>query len=237
MEEIKKSLKGNFPLIAALSSIGYLMYYFYQLSIANYYGYPEEYIVFDLGTLLRTFAFFFILGLIVIAPMFLYSALIGKRWLVVIFALTLTCIYFNVFAFVNPLTFFGEGKAIKMSTLFGYVTIPILSFYIILSYFDEVRHPQSGLFVTIILAFLIYSGPNYVGSFYSYAKPQYFLMEKNREYVLLSSIGGRMVFGSCDKSGVRFLQKDSSSEEVLIPVKSKEEIIKIRDCFYNRGLK
>ena len=86
MEEIKKILKSNFPLIAVLTSIGYLMSYYYQLSLANYYGYPEEYIAFDLDTLLRTFALFFTLALIMLTPLFLTpQKSISSGWLSLVF--------------------------------------------------------------------------------------------------------------------------------------------------------
>lgn len=237
MEELKKILKSNFPLITILTSIGYLMSYYYQLSIANYYGYPEEYVVFDLDTLLRTFAFFFLLALVALAPMFLSSSFIGKGWLNFIFSFVLISIYLSVFSFVNPFTFFGAEKAISLTTIISYAMIPSMSFYIITSYFDDVRHPRSGLFVMVIFAFLIFTGPNYIGAFSSYAKSQYFQLAQNEKYVLLSSSGGRLVFGSCDDKGVKFLLKDSSSVEMLTPVKPKENIIKIRDCFFNRNFK
>lgn len=237
MEELKKSLKSNFPLVAILTSVGYLISYNYQLSIANYYGYPEEYIAFDLDTLLRTFAYFFALTLVIFVPMLLYSSSISKAWLVLIFAIILASIYLMVFSSVNPFTFFDDKKAIGLSAIFGYATIPIMSFYIILSYFDEIRHPRSGLFVVVISAFLLQTGPNLIGVFSSYAKSQYFQLKENEKYILLSSNGGRLIFGSCDATGVSFLLKDSSSVGELTSIKSKEPVEKIRDCFFNRNFK
>lgn len=237
MEELKKALKGNFPLVAILTSVGYLVSYFYQLSIANYYGYPEEYIAFDLDVLLRTFAYFFALALIIFAPMLLYPSSMSKGWLVLIFGLILISLYLRVFSAVNPFSFFNDKKAIGMTTIFGYATVPIFSFYIILSYFDDIKHPKSGVFVLVVSAFLLNTGPNLIGSFSSYAKSQYFQLKQDEKYVLLSSNGGRMIFGSCDSSGVSFLLKDVSSVGELTSIKSKEQLNKIRDCFFNRDFK
>lgn len=237
MEDIKKILKSNLPLAAIFTSIGYLVSYYYQLSIANYYGYPEEYIVFDLDTLLRTLAYFFVLALILLSPIYLTSSLISNRWLVLVFAFVLVVVYVLVFSFVNPFAFFNDKKAINITTFTGYAVIPIMSFYIIASHFDEVKHPKSGVFVIVICTFLLYTGPNFIGKFSSYAKSQYFHLLEDEAYVLLSSNGGRLVFGSCDGAGVKFQLKDSSSVGTLIPVKSKENNIKIRDCFFNRDFK
>lgn len=238
MEEIKKILKSNFPLIAVLTSIGYLMSYFYQLSLANYYGYPEEYIAFDLDTLLRTFALFFTLALIMLTPLFLTpQKSISSGWLSLVFLLFLFFIYGVIFSFANPFTFFANGKAISLPTIVGYPIIPAVTFYTLLSYFDKVRHPKLGMFAIVLLAFAIYSIPNLIGTFSSYAKVRYFHLEKDAQYVLLSSSGGRLIFGTCNANGVSFLLKDSSSVGELIPVKTKTEGIKIRDCFFNRDFK
>lgn len=237
MEELKKSLKTNFPLVAILTSVGYLTSYYYQLSIANYYGYPEEYISFDLDTLLRTFAYFFALALVVFAPMILYPSSIRKRWLVLIFSFILILLYLIVFSAANPFTFFNNKKAIGLIAIFGYATIPVMSFYIILSYFDGNRHPKSGIFALVISAFLLNTGPNLIGAFSSYAKSHYFQLKQDEKYILLSSNGGRLIFGSCDASGVNFLLKDTSSVGELIPVKSRKKIETIRDCFFNRDFK
>lgn len=237
MEEIKKILKSNFPLIAFLTSIGYLMSYYYQLSIANYYGYPEEYIAFDLNNLLRTFALFFTLSLIIFVPLSLAPSKNNNGRLVLAFLLTLIFIYGLIFSFANPFTFFAHGKAINLLTIVGYMTIPVGAFYALLSYFDGVRHPRSGVFTIVFLAFTIYTIPNVVGSFSSYAKVNYFHLESDARYVLLSSTGGRLIFGACNADGVSFLLKDSSSVDGLTPVKTNNEGIKIRDCFFNRDFK
>lgn len=110
MEEIKKILKSNFPLIAFLTSIGYLMSYYYQLSIAKYYGYPEEYIAFDLNNLLRTFALFFILSLVIFVPLSLAPSKNNNGRLVLVFLLTLIFIYGLIFSFANPFTFLQTEK-------------------------------------------------------------------------------------------------------------------------------
>lgn len=237
MEEIKKIFKSNFPLIAFLTPVGYLMSYYYQLSIANYYGYPEEYIAFDLDTLLRTFAFFFTLTLIIFVPLSLAPSKSNNSWLALAFLLLLFFIYGLIFSFANPFTFFANGKAIGLSTIIGYSIIPVVTFYIILSYFNGVKHPKTGMFAIMLLAFSIYTIPNLVGSFSSYAKVKYFHLEKDVRYVLLSSTGGRLIFGACDTNGVSFLLKDSSSVGELVPFKTKNEGVRIRDCFFNREFK
>lgn len=237
MEELKKNLTSNLPLVAILTSVGYLVSYYYQLSIANYYGYPEEYITFDLDSLLRTFAYLFALALIIFAPMLLYFTAVSKRFMILIFAIVLVSMYLRVFTAVNPFTFFDDKKAIGVSTIFGYTTIPILSFYIILSYFDKIRHPKSGIFVLVISAFLLNTGPKIIGAFSSYAKSQYFQMQQDEKYILLNSNGGRFIFGSCEPTGVKFLLKDASSVGELTSITSKEQTEKIRDCFFNRDFK
>ncbi|EOI2369665.1 TPA: hypothetical protein ACK1V4_002489 [Klebsiella aerogenes] len=237
MEEIKKILKSNFPLIAFLTSIGYLMSYFYQLSIANYYGYPEEYISFDLDALLRTFALFFTIALIIIAPLSLISTKNNKGWLALIFLLFLFFIYLAVFSPVNPLTFFVGGKAISLPVIIAYAIVPVATFYTLLTYINGARYPKLSVFSIMLLAFSIYTGPNLVGTFSSYAKLKYFHLDKESQYVLLSSSGSRMIFGACDTKGVRFLLKESSTVGELIPFNTQNEGVKIRDCFFNRDFK
>lgn len=237
MEEFKRSLKSNLPLIAILTSIGYLMCYYYQLSIANYYGYPEEYIAFDLNTLLKTCALFFLLALVTLGPISLSPSHTKKLWILLIFEAVLLLIYLSVFSVVNPFSFFSNTKAISLTIIMGYAIIPVLSFYIILSYFEGVRFPKSGISIVITASFLIYSIPNAIGAFSSYAKSQYFQLAKNEQFILLSSSGNRLIFGSCNESGVKFLLKNDSTSEILIPVKTKEQVTKIRDCFFNRDFK
>lgn len=237
MDELKKFIKGNIPLIAALTSLGYLVSYYYQLSLASYYGYPEEYISFDLDTILRTLAFFLLLIIIAIAPLFLLTQFLGKKWTYLVFFCILLTIYLTIFKFVNPFTFFSVHRAISIIIVLAYLTLPLSFLYILQSYLSDISDNRTGFFLIIITAIMVYIVPSFIGQISAYAKKQYFQLDQQKNYILLSSSGDKLIFGSCSKSGVKFMLKDNSSVESLTPVKDKEEIRKIRECFFYRDFK
>lgn len=237
MDELKNIIKSNISLITALTSLGYMVSYFYQLSVAIYYGYPEEYISFDLDTLLRTMAFFLLLALIVIAPLVLISQLLSKKWVLLLSVIIMFVIYFIIFQAVNPFSFFSIRRAISLMAVISCPLMIISCIYTYLSRLNGVRNRMIDVTLIISFVFLIYQVPTLIGKLSSYAKENYFHLEEGKDYILLSSSGDKLIFGSCDRFGVNFILKDSSSVGVLTPIKNKDEKIKIRDCFFNRNFK
>lgn len=230
----KKTLTDKFPFLAGITALGYMIAYFFQVGIAAYYGYPEDFIFFDLSTLLKSIAIIYCILIIFIAPASLLSILNHKKWLYLIIGPLLGVIlYYCSFGMQNPFTFFNEKTAISLIIASQTVTLPIMCAML---YFNSSRKHLSSISNLSIIAFLaltLVAAPALIGQVLSYKKDTFYQLKDKENFILLSSSGGKMVFGKCTKGEKEFLLTDTSPNLSLQIITSQETHDKIKNCFFN----
>ncbi len=230
---LKKIITDKFPLLAGITALGYLVIYFHQVGFSIYYGYPEDFIFFDLSTLLKSAAILYAFAILVIFPISMLGILKHKKTAYSLIILITSLIYFSVFETRNPLTFFTSNTSITLLNISLLFILPFSYMHSIRQAFKKDALLIQKLLLIVITGLNLVIVPSLIAKISSFKKPDYYQLKDNESFVLLSSSGGKMIFGSCNNGNKTFLLTDTSPTLTLVEISSKIEKDKIRDCYFN----
>lgn len=228
----KKVISDKFPFLAGTTALGYLIAYFFQVGIALYYGYPEDFIFFDLSTLLKSIAILYTALILFVAPISLLGVFKFKKILYLVAPVLSIALYYVSFGLQNPLVFFNNTTSISYMIIISTFSLPIFYANLIINSLEGSLQSMSRLFLMAVTALSLVTVPFFIGQVTSFKVNTYYQLKNKEDFILLSSSGGKMVFGKCINGEKEFFLSDTSPNLSLQPITSKEIRNKIRDCYF-----
>ncbi|HCT5582436.1 TPA: hypothetical protein OT143_001897 [Enterobacter kobei] len=236
MNDILTFFKKNIPLLAILSSVGYLVSYFYQLAFSAFYGYPEEYVMFDLVTALKSLSLFFVcIAMIASICIFISSIKLKKIIPPVVFFLT-GVIFVTIFGVDDLGVIFYKNSPISLLSVISFFIIGAPFSMVLIDILDGKKLDVYAYGGFIIMAsMMVFTVPTMLGKLQAYSKTEYYSLNGRSEYILLASSGDGMVFGSCVNGFTKYLFISGDKNLAVTPVGKIKDNVKVRDCFYFRN--
>ncbi|MDN0093878.1 hypothetical protein [Yersinia rohdei] len=222
-----RSIKNDLTLVTVISIVSYGVVYFFQSGIAQYFGYPVDFINVDLTMLIKTiFAFFIALTFLanLLDIHFAFTHLSIRQNII-------TCI---VFFFLFSLYFMGSFNPLA-SFFYGYIAVPVhlmlSSITLVMSLVFIAKLSKNNFsefsFKSFLIAiFLIMLTPYSLGWLSAYKTKNIFSSDN---LYLLNSYGSFLVLGECDNGKSSFILTEGN-QGLKFSISDSDSVTKFKKC-------
>ncbi|MEI9650761.1 hypothetical protein V5037_02250 [Enterobacter ludwigii] len=252
-------LKNDLTVIPVATLLAYGSSYFYQLGVADYYGYPSILIINDLNSFFNGIlglGIFLSLGALIMSLLAWVNNKNLGFWpglTIVIISFAITYLYF--IGFNKPSDVFHNGRSISILTCMTIIFFPI-NYYNLLSSMiyrnktkDIKNHMKNNAgpyikkpffsylsklelsFLLVAFAGMIASISYSSGKLINYLSVELYILKDSNDAILLNSFSDRIIIGECSNNKPNYLIKKSDGNLTLNKVTDKTELRKIKSCF------
>lgn len=257
-------LKNDLTVIPVATLLAYGSSYFYQLGVADYYGYPRIFITNDLNSFFNGMlglVIFLSLGALIMSLLAWANSKNLGFWpglTIVIGSFAITYIYF--IGFNKPSDVFPNGRSISSLTCMAVIFLPINYYNMVSSiiYRNQTKilkehlKDNTGLyakkpffnylskleisFLLITFVVMIAAISYSSGKLVNYSSEELYILRDSKSSILLNSFSDRIIIGECSNNQPTYLIKKSDENLTLIKVTDNIELRKIKSCFEANAL-
>jgi hypothetical protein len=222
-----RSIKNDLTLVTVISIVSYGVVYFFQSGIAQYFGYPVDFINVDLTMLIKTIFAFFI-ALVFSASLldihFFIDRLNIKQNIIICTA------FFYVFSLYimssfNPLASFFYGyMAVPVHLVLSSITLVMSLVFI--AKLSKSNFSEFSFKSFLIAIFLIMLTPYSFGWLSAYKTKSIFTSDS---LYLLNSYGSFLVLGECDNGKSSFILTEGN-QNLKFSISDSDSVAKFKKC-------
>lgn len=257
-------LKNDLTVIPVATLLAYGSSYFYQLGVADYYGYPSILITNDLNSFFNGIlglGLFLSLGALIMSSLAWANNKNLGFWpglTIVIISFAITYLYF--IGFNKPSDVFHNGRSISILTCMAIIFFPI-NYYNVLSsiiYRNKTKDINNHIknnagpyihkpffsylsklefsFLLVIFVGMIAAISYSSGKLINYLSVELYVLKDSNRSILLNSFSDRIILGECRNNKPIYLIKKSDENISLNKITDKTELRKIKSCFEMNSL-
>lgn len=256
-------MKNDLSIIPLTTVLAYGMSYFYQLGVADYYGYPSVFIVNDLNSFFNAtlgLGLFIFISLFIILLLSWANKSNKGAWLPLsILIISYSATYLFFVGFNRPSSIFPDDGSITILTVMTFIFWPInyfniysavinrkksieakeylsgkVTFYDMKIDYQYLTKNQIIIFASLFII-MILSISYSSGKVYSYIKNDLYVLQNEENVFMLNSFSDRIIFGACTKDGVKYIQTKNDEKITISLISNQSELKKIKRCFELRG--
>ncbi|EPC8046412.1 hypothetical protein ACR3GP_002803 [Yersinia enterocolitica] len=222
-----RSIKNDLTLVTVISIVSYGVVYFFQSGIAQYFGYPVDFINVDLTMLIKTiFAFFIALA---------FSAtLLDIHFSIARLSIKQNIVICIAFFFIFSLYIMGSFNPLA-SFFYGYIAVPahlvlssttLVMSLVFIAKLSKNNFSEFSFKSFLIAIFLIMLTPYSFGWLSAYKTKNIFISDN---LYLLNSYGSFLVLGECNNGKPSFILTEGN-RDLKFSISDSDSVAIFKKC-------